>query len=136
MKFTRSCRAGRPAAAILAGALACLASISARSGPVHYACTHQAGGYLAPLSFAIDYDSKTIDVSPEWLQPLPESLEITDAKVGWSFMRGFIEFDRKTLAVDWDNTGEYDYLDAIVHPDTEPRDTYKGRMQCATAHAD
>ena len=131
MRFART---GRSAAIILASALAaCLASVPAWSGTVHYSCKRQSGGNLAALSFAIDYDAKTIDVSPEWLQPLPESLAITDAKVGWTFMRGYIEFDRKTLAVDWDNTAEYDYLAEIGHPDTEPRETYRGRMQCTTA---
>ena len=102
----------------------------ARSAAQHFDCKRVSGGDLSTLSFTIDFAAKTVDVSPDWLQPLPESLDINDAHVEWTFMRGYIALDRKTLALEWDDTAEYDYLEQIGQPATQARDTFKARLQC------
>ena len=79
----------------------------------------------------LDHGAKTIDVpSATGFQPDPDSVEITDASVRWSFMRGFIVFDQRTGELDWDTTAEYDYLEAIDQPSDQPESNFKGRMKC------
>ena len=79
----------------------------------------------------IDYDAKRIEVpSRTGLRPDPDSVEITNASAKWSFMRGFVGFNRRTGELDWDTTAEYAYLEAIDQPPREQESTFKGRMRC------
>ena len=46
-------------------------------------------------------------------------------------MRGDAELSRKTGVLDWDNTGEYAYLENIGQADADDsEDNYRGKMRC------
>jgi len=103
---------------------------------VHLACTHVAGGtWWNPAFVTIDGDAQEVTAanSPD-AQPYaaPADIAITDATIHWSWMRGFIDFDRKSGHLDWDMTSEYDYLDTIGQTPDDKRENYKGSMQCTT----
>ena len=86
---------------------------------------------MTPFRMIIDYDAKGIDIPfSTGLQPDPDSVEITNASARWSFMRGFVDFNRRTGELDWDTTAEYAYLEAIDQPAREPEANFKGRMRC------
>ena len=94
-------------------------------------CKRVSGGPMTSFHMTIDFDAKDIDVpSGTGLQPDPDSVEITNISAKWSFMRGFVDFDRRTGELDWDTTAEYAYLEAIGQPADVPELDFKGRMQC------
>jgi len=109
-----------------------LSASSARAGPVgKFVCDRLSGGPVSSFAMTVDFDTKAIEVpSSTGFQPDPDSVEITETSVQWSFMRGFIDFDRRTGELDWDTTAEYDYLEAIDQPSGKPESNFRGRMQC------
>jgi hypothetical protein len=98
----------------------------------HFGCHRISGGDAAPaVTIAIDYTTKTVEISPDnWFYPMEDSIEITDKTVRWGFMRGGATFDRQTHIFDWDARSEWDYLDYIGQTPTVPVDEYHGVMQC------
>ena len=61
-------------------------------------CKRVSGGPMTSFHMTIDFDAKDIDVpSGTGLQPDPDSVEITNISAKWSFMRGFVDFDRRIL---------------------------------------
>jgi hypothetical protein len=115
----------------LAAALVFSAS-PVRAGPVgKFVCDRQSGGPMSSFAMTIDFDAKDVDVpSRTGLRPDFDSVEIADTSVQWSFMRGFVKFDRRTGELDWDTTAEYAYLEAIDQPSGEPESDFEGRMRC------
>lgn len=103
-----------------------------RAGPVgKFACDRLSGGPMTSFAMTIDFDAKAVDIpSRTGIRPDFDSVEITDTSVQWSFMRGFVKFDRRTGELDWDTTAEYAYLEAIDHPSGEPESDFEGRMRC------
>ena len=107
----------------------------AQASPVgKFVCERLSGGPMSSFAMTIDYDAKEIDIPYRtgFLAPDPDWVEITDTSVHWSFMRGFIVFDRRTGILDWDTTDDYAYLEAIDQPSDRPESDFKGRMQCKT----
>ena len=114
-----------------AAAALCFSGV-AFAGPVHLACKHVAGGtWWNPAYVTIDSAAQEV-TSGEGARAYatPAEIEITDRAIKWSWMRGFVGFDRKCGKLDWDMTAEYDYLTAIDQPPDEPREDYRGSMQC------
>lgn len=94
-------------------------------------CKRLSGGPVASFVMTIDFEAKDIDVPyATRFSPDPDTVEITATSVQWSFMRGFIKFDRRTGVLDWDTTSDYDYLEAIGQPSDLPEANFKGRMRC------
>lgn len=102
---------------------------------VHLACKHVSGGtWWNPAFVTIDGEGQEVTSASsrnEHAYAQPADIAITDTAIHWSWMRGFVDFDRKSGRLDWDMRSEYDYLDAIGQKADEPRDDYTGRMQCA-----
>ena len=98
-------------------------------------CTRLSGARIHDLTLVIDDKEKSLDVEPEgYLSPLLEpqtyALTFKRDRIEWSYMRGTAVLDRKTGRVDWDDTGEYEYLEEIGQPDARGEDNYRGKMQC------
>jgi hypothetical protein len=120
-------------ACIFAAALCLGASSAFAANTARYFCKRQSGGPESDFAMTIDFDSKDVDVpQPSGFQPYePGQVTVTDKSVEWSFMRGFVEFDRKTGVLDWDTTAERDYLEQIGQlEDDQPVTLFRGRMQC------
>lgn len=99
-----------------------------------FICKRVSGGPMTSFRITIDFDTKAIDVpASTGLQPDLDSVEITSVSARWSFMRGFVDFNRRTGELVWDTTAEYAYLEAIDQPSGVPEATFKGRMQCGFA---
>ena len=120
----------------IAAVVLCLGGTSAFAGPVdRLVCKRLSGGPMSSFAMAIDLDARDIVVPARTgLQPDPASVAITKNSAKWSFMRGFVELDRRTGELDWDTTAEYAYLAAIGHPAGKPESNFKGRMHCAAAN--
>lgn len=84
----------------------------------------------------VDDKAKTLDMEPDfWFSP-SHDLE-ADPKpfkgntIEWSYMRGYAVLDRKTGLLQWDDTGEYSYLQDIGQADpADSEANYRGTMQC------
>ncbi len=117
----------------------CIFCFPASAGQVdRFTCHRQSGGPMPAFTLTIDLGTKNIDVPPNsGLRPDPDTVEITDSTIKWSFMRGFVTFDRKTHELDWDTTAEYEYLAAIGQPAEQSEAIFQGRMRCrpTTGHA-
>jgi hypothetical protein len=101
-----------------------------------FVCKRVSGGPMSDLAFRVDYDAKMVAVAGYSYSPYdPSEVTITDTRVEWSFMRGDMELDRKTGALVWDTTAEYEYLDAIGQPADDPESDYRGVMHCQRAGA-
>ena len=97
-------------------------------------CTHLSGAPMHDLTMVIDDSAKNLTVEPEdWFAPDPamSPVEFKGDTIEWSYMRGGATLDRKTGILDWDDTGEYSYLEAIGHADPDDKEeNYRGKMQC------
>jgi len=97
-------------------------------------CTRLSGGPIHDLTLVINDKEKSLDVKPDgWLMPTDDTADVTfkGDTVEWFYMRGTAVLDRKTGVLDWDDTGEYEYLETIGHADaSDSEDNYRGKMQC------
>lgn len=118
---------GRAAVAAL-----CLCCPPATAGNVgKFVCTRVSGGPMSSFAMTIDFDAKSVDVpSSTGLALNLDPAEITKNSVHWSFMRGTVDFDRRTGKLDWDTTSKYAYLQATNSFSHAPEKDYKGSMQC------
>jgi len=99
-----------------------------------FVCRHRTDQDMPTMTITIDTTAKTIAITPNsGLEPMEDSLKVSDATFSWSFMRGSADLDRKTSKLAWDATPEYDYLDYIGQRPKEARETFIGRMQCKVA---
>ena len=123
--------------ASMAAAFIVFGSAHAAGNVERFTCHRLSGGrFVRAITLTFDYAAKTVATSPDGLfEPVPDTIEVTDAKVDWGYMRGYAVFDRRTHVLDWDATAEYDYLDAISQTPAQSRDDFKGRMQCEAAAA-
>jgi hypothetical protein len=84
----------------------------------------------------VDDKAKTVDMEPDfWFSPdhSPEAdpSPFKGYTIEWSYMRGYAVLDRKTGLLDWDDTGEYSYLEAIGQADANDSEAnYRGKMRC------
>jgi hypothetical protein len=96
-----------------------------------FVCRHRTDQDMPTMTITVDTTGKTIAITPNsGLEPVENTLEISDATVHWGFMRGTADLDRKTGKLVWDATPEYDYLDTIGQKPRDARETFAGRMQC------
>ncbi|MBV9903246.1 MAG: hypothetical protein JO346_01550 [Alphaproteobacteria bacterium] len=99
-------------------------------------CTHLSGGRMQDFVLVVDDKEKTLDMEPDfWFSPShspgPDAATFKTGTIEWTYMRGYAVLDRKTGIVDWDDTGEHDYLDAIGHADPrDSEDNYRGKLRC------
>jgi len=114
----------------------CLCACAAIAGHAgKFVCKRQSGGRMPDFTLTIDFDEKQIEIpSRTGFQPDEvDAVAITNSSVEWSFMRGFVKFNRRTGELDWDTTAEYDYLEQIGQPSDQPESDFRGRMQCERA---
>jgi hypothetical protein len=106
-------------------------ALAQQTQSVRYTCTPADG---RPFALTIDTAAKTVDVGTTSLPPaLDDSVEITDKTVEWGVMRGYFILERQSGKLVWDMGAEYDYLAAIGQPSEQPRESFAGSAQCASA---
>ncbi|HUO88359.1 MAG TPA: hypothetical protein VMU08_04220 [Rhizomicrobium sp.] len=124
---------------VLAGLLFSAAGPSSALGangqPVQqWSCTRLSGGPIHDLTITVDVGARTLSVAPDGsISPDTDLSPVTfkDDSIEWSFMRGYAVLSRRSGTLDWDDTGEYDYLENIGHADAgDSEDNYRGTMQC------
>lgn len=100
----------------------------------HFACKRVSGGPMKDLQITVDYGANMVAVAGYQYglyNPVePGDVTISGASIEWSFMRGYMELDRKSGDLAWDTTAEYEYLQAIGHPADDPESDYRGVMHC------
>jgi hypothetical protein len=111
---------------------ACLVTGVAAADPVEHIACPEGIYHVKPFHMIIDYGARTVMLkeAPELGPQDAESLTIEGNVVQWGFMRGYIVYHRDSHTIEWDATAEYDYLSAIDHAPSEPRDSYAGKAQC------
>jgi hypothetical protein len=121
----------KPVAACWFATALCLTSPVLAGNVNNFVCRRVSGGPISDLAFTVDYKAKMVEVAGYSYSPYdPSQVTISDRLVEWSFMRGSMEFDRKTGELVWDTRAEYEYLDAIGHPAGDPESDYQGMMHC------
>lgn len=99
----------------------------ARAAPIEHVSCPEGVYHEKPFALTIDYGAGTLEGTDN---VLPDTLKITDKTVEWAFMRGWAVYHRDTHVLEWDATGEQEYLESIGHPGPEPSEWYQGKAQC------
>jgi len=122
--------------ALLLAAALCGPALAGSSAVQRLSCTRASGAPMQDFVLIVDDHAKTLDMEPDfWFSPSHSpSTDPSTFKgntIEWTYMRGYAVLDRKTGLLDWDDTGEYDYLETIGQADaSDSEENYRGKMQC------
>lgn len=122
--------------ALLLAALCGPAFAESTASVQRLSCARLSGAPMQNFVLVVDDSAKTLDMEPDfWFSPDhspgADSTTFKGGTIEWTYMRGYAVLDRKTGLLDWDDSGEYDYLETIGQADAnDSEENYRGKMQC------